>query len=135
MIVGDVQRWIALIALVAALATTGAQHARAQSGDQLADLRAQVSRLYDQGKYADAVAVAERYVALARQKHGQDHREYATAISWLANVYQAQGRYAEAEPLHKRSLAIAEKALDPDHPAVGTRLNNLAPACLVDSGT
>src|SRR5262249_46563128 len=46
-----------------------------------------------------AIPLAERYVALAHQKHGDNHTEYATAISWLANIYQAQGRYAEAEPL------------------------------------
>jgi len=75
MTAGHVQLLVARLVLVALLATVGPMHARAQSGDQLADLRAQVSRLYDQGKYADAVAVAERYVALARQKHGQDHTE------------------------------------------------------------
>ena len=76
----------------------------------------QVSRLHSQGKYAEAVPLAERYVALARQKHGEEHTEFATAISWLAGLYRAQGRYAEAEPLYKRALAIREKALGPDHP-------------------
>src|SRR5262245_17329322 len=73
MIAGHVQWWIALAVLVVLLATVDPVHARAQSGDQLADLRAQVSQLYQQGKYAAAVGLAERYVALARQKHGQDH--------------------------------------------------------------
>src|SRR5262245_31671452 len=116
MILGHVWRWIALITFVALLATTGVMHARAQSADELAALRAQVSRLSSQGKYAEAIPLAERYAALARQKHGEDHTEYATAISWLASVYKDQGRYAEAEPLHKRALAIREKALGPDHP-------------------
>jgi hypothetical protein len=39
-------------------------HARAHSDGQLADLRSHVSRLYEQGKYADAVVLAERYVSL-----------------------------------------------------------------------
>ena len=51
---------------------------------------------------------------MARQKHGDNHTEYATAIAWLAHVYQARGRYAEAEPLYKRALAIYEKALGPE---------------------
>jgi CHAT domain-containing protein/tetratricopeptide (TPR) repeat protein len=63
---------------------------------------------------------------LARQKHGDKHPEYATAISWLANVYGAQGRYAEAERLYKRSLAIREKALGPEDPLVANSLNSLA---------
>jgi tetratricopeptide (TPR) repeat protein len=118
--------WIALIILVGPLGIIGAVPTRAQSGDRLAALRAQVSRLYTQGKYAEAISVAQHYVALARQKHGQNHTEFATAISWLAYVYNGQGRYAEAESLYKRSLAITEKSLGPDHPDVGTSLTTLA---------
>ena len=126
MIGGHVQWLVARLVLVALLATVGPIHARGQNGDQLTDLRAQVSRLYEQGKYADALMVAERYVDLAHQKQGQDQTEYPTAISWLAYVYRAQGRYPEAESLFKLALAIREKALGPDHPAVGASLNNLA---------
>jgi tetratricopeptide (TPR) repeat protein len=86
----------------------------------------QVSQLYSQGKYADAIPVAERYVALARETHGQDHTEYGTAISWLAYVYPAQGRYPEAEPLYKRSLAIYEMAFGVEHASVATALDHLA---------
>jgi hypothetical protein len=46
-----------------------------------------------------AAPIAERYIALACQKHGDDHTENPEAIFWLANVYRAQGRYAEADPL------------------------------------
>src|SRR5215471_11777745 len=52
MIAGHVQWWIGLAVLVAHLATIEPLHARAQSGDQLADLRAQVSELYKHGEYA-----------------------------------------------------------------------------------
>src|SRR5215471_16863706 len=126
MIAGHVQWLVARLVLVALLATVGPIHTRGQNGDQLTDLRAQVSRLYEQGKYADALTVAERYVDLAHQKQGQDHTEYPTAISWLAYVYKAQGRYPEAESLFKLALAIREKALGPDHPDVGNSLSNLA---------
>jgi hypothetical protein len=64
-----------------------------------ARLTQQVSGLYSQGKYADAIPIAARYVAVARQKHGEAHTEYAAAIAWLAYLYQAQGRYTEAEPM------------------------------------
>src|SRR6516164_2817150 len=109
MILRHIQWWIALIVLVALLGyTMGAMHARAQSDDGLATLRAQISTLSSQGKYTDAISQAQRYVALARQKYGEEHIEYAAAISSLANVYQTLGRYAEAELLFKRSLAIIE---------------------------
>jgi tetratricopeptide (TPR) repeat protein/CHAT domain-containing protein len=100
--------------------------ARAQGQDDLARLSAEVSRLHGQGKYAQAVPIAERYVELARQQHGEEHPAFATAVAWLAIVHRDQGRFAEAEPLFKRSLAIFEKALGPQHPSVGTALNNLA---------
>jgi tetratricopeptide (TPR) repeat protein len=112
-----------LASLVALFAAAGV---RAQATDELSGLRGEVSRLYGQSKYAEAMPIAERYVAVARQKHGEEHTEFATAVSWLALLYEAQGRYGEAEPLYQRSLAIREKALGPDHPDVGSSLNNLA---------
>ena len=101
---------VVLIVLVTLLAGIVPMGVHAQGGDDLAALRTQVGQLYRQGKYADAIPVTERYVESARRKHGEDHTEYATAISWLALVYKTQGRYAEAEPLYKRSLAIREGA-------------------------
>jgi CHAT domain-containing protein/tetratricopeptide (TPR) repeat protein len=98
----------------------------AQGQDDLARLLTAVGRLRGEGKYAEAIPIAERAVDLARKRHGEEHTEFATAIAWLASVYRAQGRYAEAEPLYRRSLAIDEKALGSDHPNVGTSLNNLA---------
>src|SRR5215470_15930508 len=84
---------IGLVALVGSLAPIGM---RAQSADDLPTLRAQVSQLHSQGKYAEAAAIAKQYVALARQKHGDKHPQFATAIGWLAAIHEAQGRYADA---------------------------------------
>ncbi len=114
----------ALMGLLCGIMLGGVTHA--QGTDELARLRSEVSRLHGQGKYADAIQVAERYVALARQRHGEEHTEFAAALAWLGFAYQAQGRYPEAEPLYRRSLAVTEKALGPEHPDVGASLNNLA---------
>jgi CHAT domain-containing protein/tetratricopeptide (TPR) repeat protein len=126
MILGHVRRCMALILLVVQLATPGAIPARAQSDDDLAALRNEVSRQYAQAKYAEAAPLAERYVALVAQKYGEEHTEYAEATWWLATVYRGEGRYPEAEPLFKRALAIIEKALGPDHLDVAVSLNSLA---------
>jgi tetratricopeptide (TPR) repeat protein len=114
------------MAIVAVVVSNGSREMHAQGIDDLVRLRTQVSQLYSQGKYTEAIPIAERYVALARQKHGDNHSEYATAIVWLASVYMGQGRYPEAEPLYNRSLAIREKALGPGHPDVAESLKNLA---------
>ena len=100
--------------------------AHAQPSVDLDAIKKQVQQLYQAGKYAEAVPLAERYVGLARERYGEERTEFATAISWLAALYRAQRRYAEAEPLYQRALAIGEKALGPEHPDVGTSLSNLA---------
>jgi hypothetical protein len=54
-----------------------------------------VSLLHSQRQYTEAVPLAERYVALARQLHGKEAVEFATAIGWLGQIYRAQNRYDE----------------------------------------
>jgi len=51
--------------------------------------RTRISKLCDQGTYAEAVLIAKRYVVSARQKHGDNHTECATAIASLVNVCYA----------------------------------------------
>src|SRR5262245_60167833 len=121
-----VVRWarcvvVGLIALVVSVGATGGQGV-----DDLAALRGRVRQLESQGKYIEALPVAEQYVALARQRHGEEHAEFSIAIAWLASLYNTQGRYAEAEPLLRRALTIEEKSSGPDHPRVANALNNLA---------
>ena len=45
--------------------------------DELVALSTEVRQLHKDGKYADAIPLAERYVDLALQKHGKDSAEYA----------------------------------------------------------
>ena len=112
---------LTVVALLGAI-----QSVVAQGEDELAALRNQVGKLHSQGKDAEAEPLAQRYVDVARKKHGEEHAEYALAVSLLALVDAAQGRYSEAEPLMKRGLAIREKTLGPDDPLVATSLNDLA---------
>jgi tetratricopeptide (TPR) repeat protein/CHAT domain-containing protein len=121
-----VRRLAALVLAGLACTIVLASAAHAQADAELARLRSEVSRLHDQGKYAEAIPVAERYLRLARRKHGEEHRKVSDALNWLGLGYNNQGRYAEAEPLYRRSLAIDEKALGSEHPDVAISLNNLA---------
>ena len=123
--------WIArrLAAMMVAGLVCGsilASAANAQGPDDLARLGDEVGRLYGEGRYAEAIPIAERVLALAIKRHGQEHAEVASAMALVALVYWAQGRYLEAEPLFKSNLAFLEKALGRDHPNVATSLNNLA---------
>src|SRR5215470_9986401 len=52
-------------------------HARAQSDDQLADLRAQVSRLYGQGKYAPHLPSCSRRLRYRHFAHAAEAMSHA----------------------------------------------------------
>ena len=100
---------------------------RGESAPETADTtNSEVSRLFQAGKYAEAIPLAQRALALNEKALRPDHPNVGTSLNNLALLYGGQGRYAEAEPLFQRNLAIAEKALGPNHAEVGTSLNNLA---------
>ena len=84
------------------------------------------SELFAQGRYQEALPIAQQALKLAEQEFGSNDPSTAAILNDLAGLYEAQGMYAEAEPLYQRSLAIVEKALGPEHPHVATSLNNLA---------
>ena len=115
-----------IMALIGTVALSAAAHAQAPKTDDLAALNAQVVKLYQAGKYAEATEIAKRSLAITEKALGPDHADVGTSLNNLAELYRVQGRYADAEPLSKRALAIFEKALGPDHASVGTALNNLA---------
>jgi tetratricopeptide (TPR) repeat protein len=89
-------------------------------------LTAQVSDLYQQGKYAEALPIAIEALKAAEAAFGPDDTRVATSLNNLATLNMDQGKYAEAEPLFERALGIDEKALGPDHPNVAICLENLA---------
>ena len=89
-------------------------------------LNRQAIKLYREGKYAEAIPLAKRALAIREKALGPNHPAVATILNNLANLYDAQGNYAESKPFHQRALTIREKALGPDHPDVANSLNNLA---------
>jgi tetratricopeptide (TPR) repeat protein len=103
------RRGAALI-IILALLTPVVAPATAQVSDELVTLQSQVSKLRNEGNYAEAAAAAEHYAALAQERYGRDRKEYATAIAWLASIYEDLGLYAKAESLYKRALDITENA-------------------------
>src|SRR5215468_2497575 len=113
-----------LAALVCVVVLVGSAHA--QGPDELPAMLAEVDRLHREGKYADAISIAERAVTLARERQGEEHVEFADAIARLGKLYFDQGRFSEAELLLKQSLAVREKALGPEHFDVGTLLFDLS---------
>src|SRR5271166_2363714 len=89
-------------------------------------LNQQVTQLIAQGKYQEAIPIAERAVEVAKRLHGLEHPDMATSLNNLAELYQVMGEYAKAEPLYQEALRIWQKVLGPEHPDTATCLNNLA---------
>jgi tetratricopeptide (TPR) repeat protein len=100
------------------------QHSEAnRPGVTLEDMAAAYER---QGRYAEAIPLRERALAIKEKALGPDHPDVASALTDLGAVYRAQGQYAEAIPLFERAIAIYEKALGHEHPRLARPLNNLA---------
>ena len=91
-----------------------------------ARLNQQVIKLYQEGRYREAIPLAEQALAIREKALGPEHPDLAASLHNLAEIYRTLGDYAKAEPLYRRSLAIREKALGPEHPDVATSLNSLA---------
>jgi len=89
-------------------------------------LNQQVNQLNKQGKYQEAIPIAQRALAIREKALGTEHPSVANSLMILALLYRTQGNYPAAEPLYKRALAIREKALGSENPFVAISLNNLA---------
>jgi tetratricopeptide (TPR) repeat protein len=109
-----------------AFAVSQPTYSQASELDKATALNQQVVELYQQGRYAEAIPIAERVLAIREKALGPDHPAVAQSLYNLAALYDSLGDYAKAEPLIKRSLVIREKALGPNHPDVARSLNNLA---------
>ena len=109
--------------------TVGQVISQASPQDKLAEaerLNQQVIQLYQQGKYNEAILLAEQALAIRKQQLGDNHPLTAQSLNNLAVLYESQGRYSEAEPLYKQALAIWKQQLGDNHPDTATSLNNLA---------
>jgi len=96
-----------------------------QSMKEAQALNQRVVELYQAGKYAEAIPLAEKSLRLTEKSLGPDHPDVATALNNLAGFYQAMGDYAKVEALYLRALSIREKALGTNHPAVAESLHSL----------
>ena len=103
--------WVSGLVLAFAFA------ASAETAADADKLNVEVVRLYQAGKYAEAIPVAQRVLSIREKAMGPEHPEVGTSLNDLAELYRAQGRYDDAEPLYKRSLAIRERAGSPKTPA------------------
>ena len=97
-----------------------------QSAEDLTALNAELKQLYRQGKFTEAVPVAEKIRTLTERRYGPDHVETANAMNNLALLYIEKKQYAEAEKLAQQALTNYRNILTADHPCTAYILDNLA---------
>ena len=93
--------------------------------DSPAELNRRIDELYNEGKFKEAIPLAEKLVALIKQQRGEEDAETAASINLLAQLYERTGDYAKAEPLYKEALEIRQKVLGREDPLTAQSLNNL----------
>ena len=67
--------------------------------ERLKELNAQVVQLYQQGKYAEAIPIAQEQLRVAEATFGAQHPNVALSLNNLAVLYREQGRYARRRRL------------------------------------
>jgi tetratricopeptide (TPR) repeat protein/CHAT domain-containing protein len=100
--------------------------AHAESNKDLPILAKQVEELHKKGRYAEAITISERALALAERLFGQQNSQTIARLNTLVELLQIQGRYSEAEHLAVRALTPAEKVLGREDAVTLVSVTNLA---------
>ena len=113
----------ALLATILALAGCGKA---ATPEAKLAKLTVHYTALYRHSRYAEAIPVAERALAIAQAAFGPDHERVAQVLNDLGRLYELQQQQIGlAEESYARALAIRER-LHSKHAAIAQSMSNLA---------
>ena len=75
--------------------------------EEAKSLNQQAMQLYEEGRYREAISLAERALAIQEKVLDPDHPDVVDSLSNLAKLYHALGDYARAEPLMRRVLATS----------------------------
>ncbi|MEW5723389.1 MAG: tetratricopeptide repeat protein [Thermodesulfobacteriota bacterium] len=85
-----------------------------------------VAELYNQGRYAEAIPLAEQELAGLEKSKGRGSPEAAAAMNMLGLLYHAVGDFDRAEPLLKRALAVRQRTYGLEDHRTAETMNNLA---------
>ena len=96
-------------------------------------MNAQVITLYREGKFDNALPLAERVLTIREKSLGPDHLLVATALRNLAELLSANGKRREAASTYRRFLTTYEKAAGGNDPKIAEALDRYV-CLLVGSG-
>ncbi len=89
-------------------------------------LENQAMELHKQGKYNEAIPIAQRALDIREKALRPTDTEVTMSLNLVATLFREIGNYSAAESLLKRNIAILEKAWGPEHFDLHLSLNNLA---------
>jgi tetratricopeptide (TPR) repeat protein/tRNA A-37 threonylcarbamoyl transferase component Bud32 len=93
--------------------------------ETLASLDDMAILLRDEGRYDEALPIAEQALAARTRVLGEDHRDTLASANTLALVYTSLGRLEEAEKLYRDTLTAQRRVLGVEHPHTMSTMNNL----------
>lgn len=79
-----------------------------------------------QGRLDDALALAERVLALRVKVDGPEHQRTILAEGTVANIQELRGHLPEARAAFEHELGLMRKVLGADHPMTGATMLQLA---------
>lgn len=115
-----------LLAPEAAEAPATGRHAAAL------DLLAEAMWRGGKGTDPEALAAAEKALAIRETLYGADHPLVAESLATLAPIVRARDDYVTMRRLHERALAIRERHLGPEHPDTALSLNGVGVALRIE---
>ncbi|NEO01769.1 MAG: tetratricopeptide repeat protein [Moorea sp. SIO3I7] len=77
------------------LSSPGSERAEELSLAEASQLTQQAIKLYQQGKYSEAIPLAERALEIRQEILGEEHPDVAISLNNLAGFYESQGRYVD----------------------------------------
>lgn len=109
-----------------ALSTSGQSKAQTAELKEASALSESVIKLYNEGKYDEALPLAKRALEIGKNVSGPNSDSVGAASLNLAYIYMAKEKYGDAESFFNDALAIFEKSLGPDNLKISSILNRLA---------
>jgi tetratricopeptide (TPR) repeat protein len=94
--------------------------------DDLGSLNQRIYKLFAEGKYQEAIPLAEKAVEIATRVRGPEDPETATSLNNLGELYFNVYQYTKALAVLQEALRIRQKVLGKEHPYTAFSLNNLA---------
>ncbi|NEO63651.1 MAG: tetratricopeptide repeat protein [Moorea sp. SIO4G2] len=77
------------------MSSPGSERAEELSLAEASQLTQQAIKLYQQGKYSEAIPLAERALEIRQEILGEEHPDVAISLNNLAGFYESQGRYVD----------------------------------------